>query len=280
MQGRTLKEAVQSNLKRPEGNIHNHVPISSTVNKDNAEGHRVSGWEERTDRGRTETSGIFCLIVNSFYTDKKHLLRSEHTHTHTSLATVGFVLRGKNYTKHEDNKQWRLAKVNKQSPSGANSGCVMGFVRTAVGEDKEAHSSALSAETGVPLPRANKRYSHVVLADHTWPHFDPAANWATRDVVGLSHGSHSYYRRHFILTPAVRRRSRLKDVHQTCAYESRSFHNPSWKIPKGSQFWFNSDSPPQRKSAFSSSYKIVPTNVGSDTKKWGTGVRQLKSWHF
>ncbi|KAM3596321.1 uncharacterized protein V6R79_012359 [Siganus canaliculatus] len=27
-----LKEIVQSNLKRPAGNVHNHVPISSTVN--------------------------------------------------------------------------------------------------------------------------------------------------------------------------------------------------------------------------------------------------------
>lgn len=38
-----LKKIVQSNLNRPGGNFHNHVPISSTVNNGNAKGHCVLG---------------------------------------------------------------------------------------------------------------------------------------------------------------------------------------------------------------------------------------------
>ncbi len=100
-----LKEIVQSNLKWPRGNFHNHVPISSTVNNGNAKGHCVPGWEEGIDRGRRETSSSLCplFIVNGFYTDKKHLIR--HTHTYCWAVDVeGAVLWGQNYTTHEDNK--------------------------------------------------------------------------------------------------------------------------------------------------------------------------------
>lgn len=73
-----LKEAMQSNLKRPEGIVHDHVPISPTVNNDNAEGHCFRR-REQIEEGRRHWE-FFCLIVNSVYTDKKHLLRSKHTH--------------------------------------------------------------------------------------------------------------------------------------------------------------------------------------------------------
>lgn len=55
-----LKEIVQSNLKWPRGNFHNHVPISSTVNNGNAKGHCVLGWEERSDGRRG--GGIIKLM--------------------------------------------------------------------------------------------------------------------------------------------------------------------------------------------------------------------------
>lgn len=86
------------------GNFHNHVPISSTVNNGNAKGHCVPGWEERVEGERRETSSSLCplFIVNGCYTDKRHLIRHTHTHTHCGP----WMLRGLCYGA-ELHKPWR-----------------------------------------------------------------------------------------------------------------------------------------------------------------------------
>lgn len=73
-----LKEIVQSNLKWPGGNFHNHVPISPTVNNGNAKGHCVQGeWRG----GRHHQAYARCSLLMDVT-----LTRSIWSDTHTHIV--------------------------------------------------------------------------------------------------------------------------------------------------------------------------------------------------